>query len=285
MKGVSHMNFDYVESFYYVAQYKSIRKAAQHLFTSSSSLSTQVKKLELELGVELLIRKSTGVELTPTGQELYTLYSQTQQMWKISHLYRDNKKIIRIGLFSEFATKTTKLLHELFQHSYLRIEMYYGGEIDLIKKLKSEDIDLLVTPHYHKELSHSHFILRKLPLIALYSQNFNPEITPCIYCIGIPYNPDTKNSLKEYLQKSTILAKNTLFNFSAHFKTLTLHSNDNTVFILHKEIAAEYHGLEWKKIDYVTETLEYVYYRNNLSRSMMSDIDHLKRVGEKNELE
>lgn len=51
-----------------VEKYGSISRAARELYTSQSSISTSIKTLETELGVELLQRGAKGVHITAAGQ-------------------------------------------------------------------------------------------------------------------------------------------------------------------------------------------------------------------------
>jgi LysR family nitrogen assimilation transcriptional regulator len=53
-----------------VARNRSFTKAAEELFVAQSALSRQIKKLEDELGVQLLTRHAKGVELTRAGVAL-----------------------------------------------------------------------------------------------------------------------------------------------------------------------------------------------------------------------
>lgn len=57
--------------FMLTAEHRNITKAANLAFTSQSNVSKQIAHLETELGVQILKRKNTGVELTPAGQALY----------------------------------------------------------------------------------------------------------------------------------------------------------------------------------------------------------------------
>ncbi len=53
-----------------VAEYGSINAAAQHLYASQSNLSTAMKELEKELGINIFRRSNRGVTLTNDGTEL-----------------------------------------------------------------------------------------------------------------------------------------------------------------------------------------------------------------------
>lgn len=63
------MNLQQIQYVSAIAQYKSINKAAQHLFISQPSLSQALKDLEDEIGVMLFERSTKGVLLTENGIE------------------------------------------------------------------------------------------------------------------------------------------------------------------------------------------------------------------------
>jgi DNA-binding transcriptional LysR family regulator len=53
-----------------VARHRNFTRAADELYVTQSALSQQVRRLEAELGLELLRRVPAGVELTPAGADL-----------------------------------------------------------------------------------------------------------------------------------------------------------------------------------------------------------------------
>ena len=59
-----------LEYFVAVARHGQFTRAADELWITQSALSQQVRRLEAELGVELLRRTARGAELTPAGEEL-----------------------------------------------------------------------------------------------------------------------------------------------------------------------------------------------------------------------
>jgi len=62
------VNIAQLEYFLAVARSKKFSRAAEDSYVSQSSLSKQIKALEEELGVDLFIRSSAGVSLTPAGE-------------------------------------------------------------------------------------------------------------------------------------------------------------------------------------------------------------------------
>ena len=65
------MDIRVLNYFVTIVQHKSITHAAQSLHVTQSTLSRQMKELEEELGVTLLIRGSREIQLTEQGQYLY----------------------------------------------------------------------------------------------------------------------------------------------------------------------------------------------------------------------
>src|SRR5229473_4718485 len=63
------MELRHLQYFVAVAETGSLTTAAEHrLHTSQPSLSRQIRDLETEVGVQLLIRSARGVELTAAGR-------------------------------------------------------------------------------------------------------------------------------------------------------------------------------------------------------------------------
>ena len=66
----------------------SINKAAHKLFLSQSGISTAVRELEEELGIQFFVRSNRGVEFTPEGKEFLSYaVSLLDQKQRIESLY------------------------------------------------------------------------------------------------------------------------------------------------------------------------------------------------------
>src|SRR4051812_38542747 len=63
------MNFElnHLKYFHAVARERSFTRASRVLRVQQPTISKMVRNLEQQLGVELLIRQSSGAELTPAG--------------------------------------------------------------------------------------------------------------------------------------------------------------------------------------------------------------------------
>jgi DNA-binding transcriptional LysR family regulator len=67
------MELRHLRYFVAVAEEKNITRAASRLFVTQPALSRQIKDLEKSLGVELLIRAPSGLQLSPAGMEFLPL--------------------------------------------------------------------------------------------------------------------------------------------------------------------------------------------------------------------
>jgi DNA-binding transcriptional LysR family regulator len=64
------MDLRQLECFAAVARHRHFTRAAEDLYLTQSAVSQQVRRLEAQLGLDLLRRTSHGVELTAAGEEL-----------------------------------------------------------------------------------------------------------------------------------------------------------------------------------------------------------------------
>ena len=71
----------------------SINKAAGKLFLSQSGISTAIRELEEELGIQFFVRSNRGVEFTPDGREFlgYAVSLLEQKQWIET---RDRKSVV-----------------------------------------------------------------------------------------------------------------------------------------------------------------------------------------------
>lgn len=77
-----------------VANANSMNEAARSLFISQPSLSTAIKELEEEIGIELFRRTNRGISLTPEGEEFMGYARQvTEQYRLIESRYISKEKI------------------------------------------------------------------------------------------------------------------------------------------------------------------------------------------------
>ena len=66
-----------------VADSKSMNEAARNLFISQPSLSSSIKELEREAGIEIFRRTNRGICLTPDGEEFIGYARQVVEQYQL----------------------------------------------------------------------------------------------------------------------------------------------------------------------------------------------------------
>jgi DNA-binding transcriptional LysR family regulator len=147
--------------YYYVAEYASISKAANHLYITQPAVSRAIRQLEYELGCTLFTRTPRGVKLTQEGEVLYKSVGQV-----FSSLSTAERKInalknlltgeVRIGasdtLCKHYLIPYLKLFNTL--HPGIRIQVICQTTPGIISLLKSGRIDfgMINMPYEDEEL-------------------------------------------------------------------------------------------------------------------------------------
>ena len=66
-----------------VAHARSMNEAARRLFISQPSLSSAIKELETEIGIDLFRRTNRGVSVTPEGEEFIGYARQVVEQYQL----------------------------------------------------------------------------------------------------------------------------------------------------------------------------------------------------------
>lgn len=86
------MTFQQLSYVVEVSKCGSINKAAHNLFLSQSGISTAIRDLEDELGIQFFSRSNRGVEFTPEGEEFVSYaISLLEQKRRIESLYASDR--------------------------------------------------------------------------------------------------------------------------------------------------------------------------------------------------
>lgn len=101
------MNINQLRQFSAIARHKSMTRAARELFVSQQALSKTVQLLQKEMGGELFIRGSRGLQLTDLGAKLLTIvdsllprYDSCMEM--ISRLAEQNRNKLTLSFENVF---------------------------------------------------------------------------------------------------------------------------------------------------------------------------------------
>lgn len=143
-------NLNLYKFFCSVAEEKNISKASEKLYVSQPAVSFAIRELEQELGQQLFIRKSKGVELTTFGKILYeqikssvVKFEQAEQLAK--NFKRLEHGIIRIGASTSNVNQILMDYLSIFAKKFpnIQIKMERDDKDNLIEKLKNNQLDLI----------------------------------------------------------------------------------------------------------------------------------------------
>ncbi len=147
----TNINLNLYKTFYDVAKYGSISKAAKYSFTSQPAVSKAIKKLEEELNIQLFYRNLNGVLLTDKGKELLYFVEKSysnliiaeRTMLETENLERGKLSIgmpSNIGSFFLF----DKIIDFHKKYPNIEITIITGSTSNLINLLDSHKVDFVI---------------------------------------------------------------------------------------------------------------------------------------------
>ncbi|MCM1052546.1 MAG: LysR family transcriptional regulator [Ruminococcus sp.] len=138
-------------TFYIVAKYQNITKAAEELYISQPAVTQSIKTLESNIGATLFIRTKKGVTLTEEAKVLYTYIEEG-----ITYIKNGENKFKDLMFLQDGTLKigasTTVTEHILLPYlkeyttTYPNINISITNHLteDLIKLLRNGTVDLLI---------------------------------------------------------------------------------------------------------------------------------------------
>ncbi|MDE3200905.1 MAG: LysR family transcriptional regulator [Acidobacteriota bacterium] len=142
------MNLQDLRYFVAVAEYRHFGRAAEACEVSQPTLSSQIRKLESQLGVTLLERTNKRVEITAIGSRVL-LHAQralheASQMEEVARAARDPLEgTLRLGIIPTLAPYLMPLILKPLKDSYpkLMIELWEDQTRALIEGLRAHRLD------------------------------------------------------------------------------------------------------------------------------------------------
>lgn len=154
-------NFYDLKYFLEVAKTLNISRASERLGVSQPSLSTALKRLEDIVGVELLIRSKTGVQLSSEGKAFELKAKELLKSWEelTSTLHKFKEEPhgrFALGAHASVALYSTPhfLPALLDQYTKLEIKLEHNLSRILLEKVISFELDaaLVINPVRHPDL-------------------------------------------------------------------------------------------------------------------------------------
>jgi LysR family hydrogen peroxide-inducible transcriptional activator len=149
------MNLRALLYFVKLSELKHFSKAAEACFVSQPTLSTQIKKLEDELGVQLVERSPKNIMLTPVGVEIANrarlVLSDIDQIKAVARLSGNPADgVLRLGLFPTLAPYFLPHIVPSLRRKYpnLRLQLAEEKTDDILRMLRQGELDaaLLALP-------------------------------------------------------------------------------------------------------------------------------------------
>ncbi|QYY35203.1 LysR substrate-binding domain-containing protein [Ruficoccus sp. ZRK36] len=230
-----------------VAAHGSFNRAAQVLHLTQPALSRQVRDLEDELGVALLVRGKNAVKLTDAGECFYSEASDVIARAELAVQRVRNEtsgEVLRVGYSPSVTAGILPRALQNFQAEYpkVRIELTDASPMDMVQMATEGRLDIAIalepavmaTPGFRwtelRRLTHvlvmraDHPLtkwkriapsrLRDVPLVGLEPSNF-PDYVPHIRSILKPYDIEPHFVSLETDGVSTLFASLEAFDAAA----------------------------------------------------------------------
>ena len=212
------MNLSQLYYFRTLTQVKSYKKAAAELFISEPTLSVAIKKLETELGCELLERKRHTITLTPDGEEFaecveLSLSNLDAHVESIKRRSQERNGMLRIGIvFSAQQRIWAPLINAFWTaegvepNSVIR----QGTTGQLIRALKLGEVDVVIAGTHPTEPELTQYpmwysnvlaaINKDNPLAQKESVTFDEikDYKIISYTLNGPVGDDTRKLIEEF---------------------------------------------------------------------------------------
>ncbi|HEY0197025.1 MAG TPA: DNA-binding transcriptional regulator OxyR [Rhodanobacter sp.] len=158
-----------------LAEHRHFGRAAEASFVSQPTLSTQIKKLEDELGVALVERTPRKILLTETGREIASrarsVLAEVDEIKAIAQRTRDPEAgTLRLGIFPTLGPYLLPHVIPLLRERFPRLELLLteGKTETIIHMLREGALDagILALP-LHEDSLHTEFLFEEPFVLAV----------------------------------------------------------------------------------------------------------------------
>ncbi len=156
------MNLYQLQSFVTVISEGSMTGAADKLFLTQPAISQQIRNLEEDLGVDLLVRGVRQIKPTLQGEVLFDYAKRILQLSQqaevaVKAMGAELTGQLRVGSLDSIGVQLmSPIVSRLLKHNpELNIKVEYGKGIELIQRFNAGELDLLILPDVEKEFSAS----------------------------------------------------------------------------------------------------------------------------------
>ena len=210
-----------------VAEAKSMNEAAKQLFISQPSLSSAIKDLEEEIGVEVFRRSNKGVFVTPEGEEFVGYARQVVEQYKLI----ETKYIDKENIKKKFGVST--------QHYTFAVNAF----VEMVKQFGMDEYEFAIheTKTYEVIEDVKNF---KSEIGILYINDFNEKILNKLFVeYGLEFHPILECHIYVYMWKGHPLAERAEITLEEleDYPCLSFEQGNNNSFYFAEEVLSTYH--------------------------------------------
>ena len=214
-----------------IAEQKSMNKAASELYITQPSLSSTIRDLEQELGIQLFLRSNRGVVITPEGVEFLGYARQMVEQYRlIEDRYVQNRR-------------SRKKFSVSMQHYTFAVQAF----IEMAKEFGMDDYEFAVHETKTYEIIEN-VKNQRSELGILYLNDFNQKAMNKLFRDNeLEFTELFECGIYVYLWKKHPLAgkKSLSFEDLKEYPCLSFEQGDNSSFYLAEEVFSTY---EYKQI-------------------------------------
>lgn len=167
LKRSKHIELSTLQQFSSVANSETITQAAKRIGISQSAVSQTIKQLEEQIGVDLIVRRSKPIKLTPSGEVLKRyarkmLSDNTRVINDIKMAATGGLLNLRVGMVDSFGESLGLEFIRSAQIMVKRVSLQQGYRSSFTGALNQREIDLLIT----SDRGESHRLIERHSLIC-----------------------------------------------------------------------------------------------------------------------
>jgi LysR family transcriptional activator of nhaA len=146
-----NLNYNHLYYFWMVAKEGNLTRAANRLLIAQSALSSQIKKLEYQLGKSLFEKEGRGLALTEAGMIAFNYAEKIFQMGnELDNLFKHQldaaNTVLKIGVISSLSRNFVEnFIKPVLKRADVQIQLISGSEIALLPQLDDHRLDLILS--------------------------------------------------------------------------------------------------------------------------------------------
>ena len=249
-----------VQYFHAVVRTGSFTEAAEECFISQSAISQQIKALENDLGVKLLVRENRSFHLTKAGEYLYQKSGQLLEDFErirneTIQIGCGGQNALRLGYLKSYSGK--ELLNAVLEYNDVfpdtQVHIQNGNHEALYHLLNSDQLDLVLNDkrrafsdkyvNFHLfEASYFIVIHEKHPMSS--TPFFEPQMLNEIPVILIA-SKEQQEAEQDYYQNA--LGLGSVYIFAENYEEAGLLVAGNRGVMIEEEFQGSHHNMDFAK--------------------------------------